>query len=382
MAMRLRQYPQTAFGEARRTGGRHGYVAYFPAPIPRAIELGPTTIALLADAEAALGRLAGIGDLLPNPHLLIRPYVVREAVFSTRIEGTRASMTDVFELEAGGGEPNPDLEEVLGYVEALTWGLEQSTLPLSARLMREMHRRLMAGVRGRDRMPGELRTSQNWIGAPGSTIETAEFVPPPPEEIANLLGDWESFAHADGALPLLVQNALLHYQLETIHPFLDGNGRIGRLLIVFMLVDRERLPAPLLDVSSYFERDRDGYYAALRGVSESGDAAAWIDLFLRAIQTQAIEAVARARRLFQLREQYRQRAASLPSRNAIGLVDLACEAPVLTARLVTERLQVTRPTAGSLLRQLEGEGLLARTSAGDRGQRRYVAREILAALTD
>ena len=380
--MRLRQYPRTQFGEARRTGGRHGYVAYFPAPIPRAIELGSTTITLLADAEAALGRLAGIGDLLPNPRLLIRPYVVREAVFSTRIEGTRASMTDVFELEAGGGEPSPDVEEVLGYVDALTWGLAQSKLPLSARLMREMHHRLMAGVRGRDRMPGELRTSQNWIGAPGSTIETAEFVPPPPEEIADLLGHWESFAHTDGALPLLVRNALLHYQLETIHPFLDGNGRIGRLLIVFMLVDRERLPAPLLDVSSYFERDRDSYYAALRGVSESGDAAAWIELFLRAIQTQATEAVARARRLFQLREQYRQRAASLPSRNATRLVDLACEAPVLTARLVTERLQVTRPTAGSLLRQLESEGLLARASTGDRGQRRYVAREILAALSD
>ena len=380
--MRLDRYLQTAFGEARRTSGRHGYVAYFPAPIPRAIDLGAATVGLLADAEAALGRLAGIGDLLPNPHLLIRPYVLREAVFSTRIEGTRASMADVFELEAGGGAPNADVEEVLGYIDALTWGLEQSELPLSVRLMREMHRRLMDGVRGRDRMPGELRTSQNWIGAPGSTIETAEFVPPPPDELADLLADWESFAHEESAVPLLVQNALLHYQLETIHPFLDGNGRIGRLLIVFMLIARERLPAPLLDVSSYFERDRDSYYAALRGVSESGDAATWIDLFLQAIRTQATEAVARARRLVELRERYRRRAASLSSRNAIALVDLACEAPVLTARLVTERLDVTRPTAGSLLRQLESEGLLVRASTGDRGQQRYVAREILDALTD
>lgn len=377
--MRLDRYLQTDFGGARRIGGRHGYVAYFPAAIPRVVDLQPPTIALLADAEAALGRLAGVGDLLPNPDLLIRPYVLREAVFSTRIEGTRASMTDVFELEAGGGEPNADVEEVLGYVDALTWGLEQSELPLSVRLMREMHRRLMAGVRGRDRMPGELRTSQNWIGAPGSTIETAEFVPPPPDELADLLADWESFAHEESAVPLLVQNALLHYQLETIHPFLDGNGRIGRLLIVFLLVARERLPAPLLDVSSYFARDRDGYYAALRGVSESGDAGAWIDLFLRAIRTQATEAVARARRLVELREQYRRRAASLSS-NAIALVDLACEAPVLTARLVTERLDVTRPTAGSLLKRLESEGVLVRASSGSRGQQRYVAREILDAL--
>lgn len=378
--MRLDSCLQTDFGGARRTGGRHGYVAYFPAPIPRAIDLGSTTIALLADAEAALGRLAGVGDLLPNPHLLIRPYVLREAVFSTRIEGTRASMADVFELEAGGGEPNADVEEVLGYVDALGWGLDQSELPLSVRLMREMHRRLMAGVRGRDRMPGELRTSQNWIGAPGSTIETAEFVPPPPGELADLLADWESFAHEESALPLLVQNALLHYQLETIHPFLDGNGRIGRLLIVFLLVASERLPAPLLDVSSYFERDRDGYYAALRGVSESGDASAWIDLFLRAIRTQATEAVTRARRLVELREQYRRRAASLSSQNAIALVDLACEAPVLTARFVTERLGVSRPTAGSLLKRLESEGVLVRTSSGERGQQRYLAREVLDTL--
>jgi len=374
------RYSDTAFGGPRRSGGRHGYVAYFPAPIPRSIDLEPTTVMLLAEAESALGRLAGVGDLLPNPNLLIRPYVLREAVFSTRIEGTRASMTELFELEAGGALPNADAEEVLGYIDALTWGLSQSELPLSVRLMRELHRRLMAGARGRDRMPGELRTSQNWIGAPGSTITTARFVPPPPEELADLLTDWESFAHAEGELPVLVQNALLHYQLETIHPFLDGNGRIGRLLIVFLLVTRGRLPAPLLDISAYFERDRNSYYAALRTVSESGDASGWIDLFLRAIRVQATDALARARRLVTLREQYRRRAASLPPRNAIALVDLACESPILTARLVTERLDVTRPTAGSLLRRLETEGILARAEAGGRGQQRFVAREVLDVL--
>ncbi len=375
-----RGYRSTRFGEARRTSGRHGYVAYFPAPIPRAIDLRPATVALLGEAEAALGRLAGIGGLLPNPHLLIRPYVLREAVFSTRIEGTRASMADVFELEAGGGEPNADVEEVLGYVDALSWGLAQSELPLSTRLVREMHKRLMAGVRGREHLPGALRTSQNWIGAPGSTIETARFVPPPPGELPDLLADWESFAHEDGDIPLLVRNALLHYQLETIHPFLDGNGRIGRLLIVFLLVAHRRLPAPLIDISSYFERNRDDYYAALRAVSASGDATIWIDLFLNAIQAQATIAVDRAHRLVSLREDYRQRAASLPARNAIALVDLICEAPIVTARMVTERLDVTRPTAGSLLRRLESEGILTRTRAGERGQQRFVAREVLDAL--
>jgi Fic family protein len=378
--MDLRSYPPTPFGSARRTRGRHGYVAYFPEPIPRAIELRPSTIGLLADAEAALGRLAGVGSLLPNPHLLSRPYILREAVSSTRIEGTRASMADVFELEAGGGRPDADLEEVLGYVDALAWGLEQTDLPLSTRLMREMHGRLMAGARGRDRMPGELRTSQNWIGAPGSTIDTARFVPPPPEAVPELLADWESFAHEDGEMPLLVRNALLHYQLETIHPFLDGNGRIGRLLIVFLLVMRERLPAPLLDISSYFEHHRDAYYSALRNVSEKGDAAGWIETFLHAVQVQASEAVSRARRLVELRERYRQRAARLSSHNAIALVDLVCESPILTPRLVTERLDVTRPTAGSLLRRLEAEGLLTRGRAGERGQQRFVAQEILDAL--
>lgn len=370
----------TPFGQARRTPGPHGYVAYFPAPIPRSIDLPPATIALLAEAEAALGRLAGIGDLLPNPDLLIRPYVIREAVSSTRIEGTRASISEVFELEAAGGRPSADLEEVLGYVDALRWGLAQTELPLSVRLLRELHRRLMAGSRGRERMPGELRTSQNWIGAPGSTVATARFVPPPATELPALLADWEAFAHEAAEQPLLVRNALLHYQLETIHPFLDGNGRIGRLLIVFLLVAHGRLPAPLLDISSYFVHDRDSYYSALRGVSETGDVATWIDLFLRAIQTQANAAVVRARRLVELREQYRLRAAALPSKNAIALVDLLCEAPILTARLVTERLGVTRPTAGALLRRLEDEGLLEQAGSGERSQRRYVARELLDVL--
>lgn len=379
--MKAQAYPPTRFGCARRTGGRHGYVAYFPAPIPRTIDLRAATVELLAEAEAALGRLAGIGSTLPNPHLLTRPYVLREAVSSTRIEGTQASIADVFELEAGGGPPDADLEEVLGYADALAWGLRQTDLPLSTRLMREMHARLMAGVRGRDRMPGEFRTSQNWIGAPGSTIDTARFVPPPPEAVPELLDDWESCAHENGAMPLLVRNALLHYQLETIHPFLDGNGRIGRLLIVFLLVVRDRLPTPLLDISSYFEQRRDAYYSALRSVSETGDATTWIELFLRAVQAQASEAVGRAQSLVELRERYRRRAVGLSSHNAIALVDLACQSPILTARLVTERLDVTRPTAGNLLRRLEDEGLLTRGSTGTRGQQRYVAWEILDALT-
>jgi Fic family protein len=379
----LASYEATAFGRPKRTAGRHGYVAYFPAAIPRRLELPIQTIRLLADAEAALGRLAAVGQLLPNPRLLIRPYVLREALSSTRIEGTQASMTDVFELDALGGAPSPDVEEVLGYVDALEWGLAQlADLPLTMRLVRQMHTRLLAGVRGRERMPGELRKSQNWIGGGGSTIETARFVPPPPDELPELLTDWERFAHEDGGLPLLVQDALLHYQFETLHPFLDGNGRIGRLLIVFFLVARGRLSEPLLYVSSYFESDRDGYYEALQTVRERGDAIPWIDLFLRAVQSQSTDAVTRGQRIIELREQYRQAASGVGSSKAIALVDLVCESPIVTARLVGERLGVTRPTALRLLERLEGVGVLTPRSEGARGQRRYLAKELMDAVSE
>ena len=270
--MELEAYAPTPFGEARRTPGRHGYVAYFPATIPRTLDLPASTVRLLADAEGALGQLAGVGRLIRNPDLLIRPYLLREALSSTRIEGTQASMAEVFETDAAGGAPNADVEEVVNYIAAMRWGLERlDELPLSTRLLREMHRRLMAGVRGRELAPGDLRTSQNWIGPPGSTIETAQFVPPPPGELPALLADWERFAHEEPDLPLLVQNALLHSQFETIHPFLDGNGRLGRLLLVFFLIARGRLTVPLLYLSAYLERKRGDYYDALQAIHETGD---------------------------------------------------------------------------------------------------------------
>jgi Fic family protein len=356
----LGAYASTEFGEARRTLGRHGYVAYFPARIPRAIELPPLMIRLLADAEAALGRLAGVGQLVPNPHLLIRPYLLREALASTRIEGTQASLADVFEVEATGGTPNADVEEVLNYIDALEWGLhERNRLPLGVRLVREMHRRLLAGVRGRERTPGEFRTTQNWVGGGTSTIETARFVPPPPDELPALLADWERFAHDDVELPLLIKNALLHYQFETLHPFLDGNGRLGRMLIVFFLVDHGRLTAPLLYLSAYLEGDRARYYEALQSVRETGSPLPWIELFLNAVYSQATDAVARAQRIVELRERYRAAAATIASSNGMALVDLVCETPIVSSRTVEGRLGVTRPTALKLLRQLEAVGVLS-----------------------
>lgn len=378
----IEAYASTPYGEARRTLGAHGYVAYFPATMPRVLDLPAPTVRLLAEAEGALGQLAGVGRLIRNPDLLIRPYLLREALYSTRIEGTQASMAEVFESNVAGEAPNADVEEVVNYAAAMRWGIESlERLPLSLRLLCEMHRRLMSGVRGRGLSPGELRSSQNWIGAPGSTIETAQFVPPPPEELPALLADWERFAHEESELPLLVQNALLHAQFETIHPFLDGNGRIGRLLLVFFLVVRGRLPEPLLYLSSYLERHRQDYYDALQEVHVTGNPIPWIDLFLTAVQTQATDAVQRAQKIIALREQYLEAASMTGSPNAVALVDLICENPIVTTRSIEERLAVSRPTALRLLRRMEEQGVLTEGDAGTRGQRRYVARAMMEAAT-
>jgi cell filamentation protein, protein adenylyltransferase len=375
------QSDDTPFGQPRRTGGRHGYVAYFPQPLPRLLPISPENLLRIADAEAALGRLAGAGRLLPDPHLLVQPYLRREAVASTRIEGTQATLVEVFDAEAGDEPLGPDVEEVVNYVRAMELGLRRlETLPLSTRLIREMHGVLLAGVRGRERQPGELRTTQNWIGSPGATIETATFVPPPPGELARLLSDLERFVHEDPQLPPLVQAALVHYQFETIHPFLDGNGRIGRLLIVFFLVVRDRLPSPLLYLSPFFEARRQAYYDALQGVRQRGELDAWLRLFLDGVQTQANDALARAERLGDLRERYRASVQAMTRGGANRLVDLVFEQPVVNSRTVERRLGLSRPAALNALRQLETLGILGSAAEGPRGQLRWRAQEVLELL--
>jgi Fic family protein len=371
-------YASTPFGEARRTPGAHGYVAYFPNPIPRTVQISAANVSAMANAEAALGRLGGAGRLLPHPQLLVGPYLRREAVASTRIEGTQASLTDVYDAEADDRPAGPDVEEVINYVAAIETGLERlATLPLSARLIREMHAIILAGVRGRERQPGEFRSTQNWIGAPGATIETARFVPPPPDALGDLVDDLERFVHDEPPMPKLVQAAMLHYQFETIHPFLDGNGRLGRLLVVFFLVVRDRLAAPLLYISPYFEQRRDLYYEALQGVRERGDLDGWLSLFFDAVTTQATDAVGRAEQLTDLRERYRSMVQESTRGSANQLVELAFEQPVLTSRVVERRLDITRPSALAALRLLADLGILTEASDGPRGQLRWRAAEIL-----
>ena len=248
-----------ASGREIRTA--EGYAAFIPDPLPPELVWTPRLVAVLSDADRAIGQLAGEGRRLPNPHLLIRPFIRREAVLSSRIEGTQATLGEVLAAEAGATERSPvDLREVANYVDALEYGIGRlDTLPLSLRLGRELHARLLRQVRGGHATPGEFRRSQNWIGPPGCTLATASYLPPPPAEMMGALGAWEDFLH-QSTLPPLVQIALAHYQFEAIHPFLDGNGRVGRLLITLFLVERAILPAPLLYLSAFFEITRRDYY--------------------------------------------------------------------------------------------------------------------------
>lgn len=375
-------YEKTPFGEVRSVPGK-GYRAYYPNPLPKSIDMAHDTVMRLADAEAALGRLAGAGRLLPNPHLLIRPYLLKEALSSARIEGTQASLLGVLEAEAEAQKNDPDIEEVLNYMDAMEEGLTRlSNLPFSLRLVRNMHAVLLRGVRGRERQPGEVRVSQNWIGPLGSTLETASFVPPPPGELAALLSDWERFVHENRTISVLVQSGLLHYQFETIHPFLDGNGRMGRLLIVFHLVLRERLPQPLLYLSSYFERRRDDYYTGLQEVRERGDMNAWLRFYLEGVETQANDAVRRAERLIDLREKYRARVMESTRGQAVILVDSLIANPIVNAHRVEARLGVKRPTSLRMLGLLEKLEILTEIRPGPRRLRRFVANEVLETLEE
>lgn len=381
--MRADDYDDTEFGRAKRTLGSHSYsyIAYYPRRLPRRLATSDQHLMLVADAEAALGRLVGIGRLLPDPQLLVRPYLSREAVASTRIEGTQASLDGFFDAEADDRPLSADFEEVRNYMRAMELAVERlPELPLSVRLIKEVHSVLLAGVRGQERQPGELRKSQNWIGAPCDTPDTALFVPPPPQEVADLLSDLEKFIHEPPRLPPLVQAAMLHYQCETIHPFLDGNGRLGRLLSILFLVHSGRLPIPLLYLSPYFEVRRDEYYALLQRVRTKGDFGSWLEFFLRAVCDQSEDATARAERLTDLRERYRQAVQASTRGIANALVDVAFRHPVLNTRLVLSRLEVSLPSALRALRQLEQLGMLDEAPAGPRGQLRWRATEVLSVL--
>jgi Fic family protein len=358
-----------------------GYNAFVPAPLPPDLTYDSGLVRLLSRADAALSELSGLGRQLPNPHLLIAPYVRREAVLSSRIEGTRASLSDLLLDEADGERSEAvDVREVRNYVDALEYGLQRlRDLPLSLRLVRELHERLMRGVRGDRATPGEFRRSQNWIGPAGSTPATAPYVPPPPVEMMDCLANWEDFLHDRDSFPELIQCAVMHEQFEAIHPFLDGNGRVGRLLITLFLMERGRLSQPLLYLSEYIEARRQEYYDSLQRVRTEGDWRGWLSFFLAGVEETARAAMRQASLLMDLRESYRQRLSRKP--NALKLLDELFVNPYLTATRAARILGVTAPTARQALDLLQREGLLGEVTGRSWG-RIYLARPILEAIED
>ncbi len=358
-----------------------GYSAFVPEPLPPSppLRIAPNLVGALSSADLALGRLDGAALTLPDPDLFVGMYVRQEAVLSSQIEGTQASLTDLLQLELWDEGGPPDVREVVNYVDAMNHGLGRlSELPLSLRLVREIHARLMAGVRGGNREPGEFRTSQNWVGAPGSTPNTATYIPPPPTVVPVALASLERFWH-ERELPALIRAGLAHAQFETIHPFRDGNGRVGRLLITFMLCSEGVLMRPLLYLSHYFKSHRAQYYESLQAVRDEGRWEEWLTFFLRGVEEVANEATSTARAIVVLRDaDWTQiRSEGLAATNLMRLLDLLFRQPIVSAAYVRDRLGVRYQTANELIERLVAKGILNETT-GQKRNRRFAYKNYLA----
>lgn len=343
-----------------------GYRAFLPAPLPPApeVRVAGELQRLLSEADRALGRLDGSVQTLPNPDLFVYMYVRKEAVLSSQIEGTQSSLQDLLAAEAHvlGRDIPRDVDEVVNYVRAMKHGLARlGELPVSVRLIREIHAELLHGVRGSRLTPGELRRSQNWIGPGGCTLAEATFVPPPPAEVPIALGALEDFLHRDDGLPLLVKIGLAHAQFETIHPFLDGNGRVGRLLITFLLCERGVLAKPVLYLSHFFKRHRPAYYERLQAVRDDGDFEGWLAFFLRGVAEVSLEAAATARRILELRETHRRAITDHMGRaagNGHRVLEWLYEQPIVSVKEVQGLLGTTFAGANQIVQRLTGLGVL------------------------
>jgi Fic family protein len=380
--MNPEDFTVTSTGICRKT--LQGYHAFFPGGRPPSLSLDWELVRLISEADRALAELSGAGQLLPNPHLLMRPYLRREAILSSRIEDTHAEMAPLalFEEETEEAAPQEaNLREVANHVRALETGLRRiEELPISIRLVRELHAILLSGVRGGEatKTPGEFRRSQNWIGPPGCTLREATFVPPPPEEIHPRLGEWERYVHADSGEPVVVKAAWLHYQFEAIHPFLDGNGRIGRLLVTLFLCERHCLSQPLLYLSGFFDETRPDYYRLLLEVSRKGAWREWLEYFLRGIRIQSERALADTRQVLHLHEKYRARLKEekrVPQ-EAAGILDHVFANPFLSIARYARRRGESYHNAQKGVAFWEKQGLLHEYT-GQKRNRVFVARELL-----
>lgn len=355
-----------------------GYAAFLPAPLPPSppIRIDGEMQALLSKADRALGRLDGSIQTLPNADLFVLMYVRKEAVLSSQIEGTQSSINDVLEVEAKiyDSRHPKDVNEVLNYVRAMNHGVERlAELPVCTRLLREIHAVLMDGVRGKNLQPGEIRTTQNWIGPAGCTLNEATFVPPPPAELADVLSKFEQFLNEESPdLPPLIKTGLAHAQFETIHPFLDGNGRIGRLLITFLLCQREILIRPVLYISHYFRKNQSDYYEMLQGTRDQGNWESWLKFFLEGVATVSNEATETARRIVALKEEHRALIVSEFGRaagNGLKVLEELFEKPIVQVTDVGILLNMTYQGANTLVQRFIDAGLLTEITGNARNRR-------------
>lgn len=369
---------QPSFRAGRYIRQPTGYRAFLPARLPPdpPLRLDGELRLLLSKADRALGRLDGSVVTLPNPDLLVFMYVRKEAVLSSQIEGTQSSLQDLLAAEADlfdQADVPRDVHEVINYVHAMNHGLARlRDLPVSVRLIREIHERLMRGVRGSRLTPGELRRSQNWIGPAGSGLAHAVFVPPPPEAVPQALGDLEAFLHATDELPLLVRIGLAHAQFETIHPFLDGNGRVGRLLITFLLTERGVLEKPVLYLSHYLKRHRQEYYDRLQAVRDQGDWEGWLAFFLRGVAEVSGEATETTRRVLRLREEHRARITAELGRaagNGHRVLEALFHRPIVSVNQVQAMIGTSFAAANQLVARLTQLEILREITGYSRNRR-------------
>ena len=361
-----------------------GYWAFVPSPLPPDITWTLPLVSALSEAERDLSRLAALAGNFPFPRLLIQPFIRNEAVISSRIEGTHASLVDLYTYETAQlsfFEQTDDVREVYNYVRATDFGLERlKTLPVSLRLIRELHEKLTENVRGGSLTPGEFRRSQNWIGPAGSTPSSAPYVPPPVDEMHQALDALEKFIHAETQIPALVRAGMIHYQFEAIHPFLDGNGRVGRLLIVLLLCEWGLLAQPLLNLSAYIERYRQEYYDHLLAVSQRGDWETWLRFFLRGVSEQARDGVNRMESLQAIRLKYQPvvDADRKPERMS-AVVDFIFSRPIFSIRQVSAGLGIPFRATETCIERLVRAGVL-REITGYARNRIFQADEVLNAI--
>ena len=350
-----------------------GYKSFVPKKLPPdpMVNMDLEMLKLLSDADRKLGRLDGITQILPNPELFVAMYVQKEAVLSSQIEGTQASLTDVLDI---GSDTNKDTEiqDVVNYVAAMKYGLTRlQNFPLCLRLIREIHAVLLEDGRGSNRNPGEFRTSQNWIGPAGCTLSNATFIPPTVPNMNIALEDLELFFYEEEDIPSLIKIALIHAQFESIHPFLDGNGRVGRLLITFWLCSEKILSQPLLYLSYYFKSNRIEYYDRLMAVRKAGDWEGWVKFFLRGVASVSDEATESAKLIIQLKEKYSQVLSEKTNNNYIKLLDHLFETPFISKNSAAEFLQISYPTASAIIEEFVRQNILTDITPHQQRNKRY-----------